>query len=188
MAEDEGMMGDLAPVHRFLTLIRNTPFFRALATPLDEVTRSDAQAYAAALGFPDAYPAVLDDWADAAAAAESLDTNSQAWEAEEQLRASLAWAAEDRFDARLLEVTLMRVAQEAQETALPAVEEAAAFLGIVDEGFRLAATGAAVQACHQAALVLAAGEDAGHPFSLRFSLFEAGRWPIGITGNSFNIF
>ena len=29
---------------------------------------------------------------------------------------------------------------------------------------------------------------ADHPFSLKYQLFESGRWPIGIAGSSFNIF
>ena len=65
-----------------------------------------------------------------------------------------------------------------------------------------AASGSASQACHHAALtLLAAGIDDpyadpddppvdpdNHPFMLRFRLFERGRWPLGITGNSLNIF
>ncbi|MGF1606820.1 MAG: hypothetical protein ACFB22_10820 [Rhodothalassiaceae bacterium] len=186
--DDADFTGELAAVARFLTLIRNTPFFQALAKPLDDMTRQEAQAYATALGFPDAYPAVLEDWYDAAAAAETLSLDSPAWEQEQQLRRALALEAEAQVDPRVLEVALTRIGQQAQEVLTPAAEEAAAFLGIVDEAFLLAAVGAGVEACHLAALVLATGHDATHPFSLKFSLFEAGRWPIGIIGSSFNIF
>ena len=51
------------------------------------------------------------------------------------------------------------------------------------------ATGAAVQTCHQAALLLAAqGGAPDHPFALKLQLFEHGRWPLGIVGMSLNIF
>ena len=179
---------ELASVQRFLTLVAHTPFYRALGQPLDPFTSREAQAFADAMGFPDTYPAALEDWVDAAAAAESLDVNNPAWDEEHRLRGVLAQEAELLNDPRTLEVALTRVAQAAQEALVPAIEESAALLGIVDEGFQQAALGAGVQACHQAALVLAAGHGADHPFSLKFSLFEAGRWPIAIVGSSFNIF
>ena len=50
------------------------------------------------------------------------------------------------------------------------------------------AAGAAAQAAYQAALVLATDGEADHPFALKFRLFEAGRLPLGITGNTFNLF
>ena len=60
--------------------------------------------------------------------------------------------------------------------------------GIEDQELIRAATGSALQSCHQAALVLAAGEEDAHPFALKYKLFEQGHWPIAITGSSFNIF
>ena len=60
--------------------------------------------------------------------------------------------------------------------------------GVVDPALVRAAAGAATQASYQAALVLAAGEDAEHVFAIKYRLFEAGRWPLGIAGMTFNLF
>ena len=59
-----------------------------------------------------------------------------------------------------------------------------------DEELIRAAVGAASQAIYQAGLLLAAEneEDQNHPFALKYRLFESGRWPIGVVGNSFHIF
>ena len=50
------------------------------------------------------------------------------------------------------------------------------------------AAGAAAISCHQAALALAANKDSNHIFISKFELFKAGRWPLIITNNNFNIF
>lgn len=178
----------LAGVRRFARLIPNTDWFARVGQPLDPVARDEARTYAAALGFPDAEPAILEDWQDAAAAAETLDLNTPAWEAEAQLRRDLALAAEAEVEPRVLELVMTGIAELAADPVREAAETTAALLGIHDEDFLRAASGGAVQACHQAALVLAAGQGAEHPFSLKFSLYEHGRWPVGIVGASFNIF
>ena len=61
---------------------------------------------------------------------------------------------------------------------------------VADEEILRAAMGAGVQICHLAALVLLSGHEdlEDHPFFHKFRLFEAGHWPIGIAGSSFNIF
>ena len=60
--------------------------------------------------------------------------------------------------------------------------------GLEDEGLMKAAIGEGVQACYQAALVIAAGVEDDHPFSLKFQIYETGWWPLGVMGNTFNIF
>ncbi|RMF13392.1 MAG: hypothetical protein D6757_08060 [Alphaproteobacteria bacterium] len=172
-------------------LVMRASWFRNLGDPLDEPVRETAEAYAQALGFPQALPAVLVEWQEAADALLTHDRDTPAFEAEEQLRAALTVAA----DANLLgpaEETLgegLRLVRAL--TALAAgrgAEDSARFYGIDDEGFLRAAVGAAVQSAHDAALVLAAGETAAHPLALKFHLFEQGRWPVSLIGNSLNIF
>ncbi|MCJ9429840.1 hypothetical protein [Kordiimonas marina] len=172
----------------FLALAENVRWFRALGETPDAETVKLARDYAAALGFPEAEPAFLPDWADAADAAESTDYNSPAWEAEEQLRAALTTDLLDALDEQTFEMVVAHVGQSVAETIEASTEEAAQDLRIVDEGFLMAASGAAAQACHQAALVAMAGAEDDHPFALRFQLFEKGHWPLGIVGNSFLIF
>ena len=74
-------------------VIRKIRWFGYLGQPLDIETESLTQSYLGQLGFPDAFPIVVEDWEDAAFAAETTDHNSEAWEVEEQLRADLSQEA-----------------------------------------------------------------------------------------------
>ncbi|MEX0645344.1 MAG: hypothetical protein WD076_08535, partial [Parvularculaceae bacterium] len=85
------------------------------------------------------------------------------------------------------------IADRVAEPAKEAMEQAASIWDVVDEGAQRLAVGAAVQAAHQAALALIAASDPEfdvehHPFAAKFKLFEFGRWPVGVVGNSFNLF
>lgn len=178
----------LSGVAAFIAVVNNMHWFRTLGEMPSDNDRRLAEAYGPALGFPEAEPAFLFDWEDAAAAAESNDINSPSWEAEEQLRASLT----DDLLSVLDEDTFEMVLTHINESTIPAIEaaaeDAADYLRIDDGEFVRAAAGAAVQAVHQAALVMLTGADDDHPFALRFRLFERGRWPIGVTGASFLIY
>ncbi|WP_417456373.1 hypothetical protein [Kordiimonas sp.] len=178
----------LKAVSPFLALAENVRWFRALGEAPDRRTVEIARAYAEALGFPDAEPAFLPDWAEAADAAENTEINSPAWEAEEQLRASLTDDVLAFIDEDTLTMVMTHVAQGVSEAIEAAAMETAEELRIFDEEFQRATAGAAVQACYQAALAAMTGAEEDHPFALRFQLFERGRWPIGIIGNSFLIF
>ncbi len=178
----------LKAVAPFLTLASNVRWFRTLGEEPDRRTVDLARAYANALGFPEAYPAFMADWEEAADAAENTEVNSPAWEAEEQLRATLTDDALDVLDEQTLEMVMTHVAQGTSEAIEAAAMEAAQELRIFDEEFVRATSGAAVQATYQAALAAMTGAEEDHPFVLRFQLFEKGRWPIGIIGNSFLIF
>jgi hypothetical protein len=57
--------------------------------------------------------------------------------------------------------------------------------GIADPMLTRVASGAAAQACHQAALAIAAAAGPDHLFAMKFRLFAAGRWPLGIVGDRF---
>lgn len=185
LLEDFPSLKSVAP---FVALASDVRWFRALGEDPDRETVKLAREYAEALGFPEAEPAFLYDWEDAASAAENTEFNSPAWEAEEQLRAALTDEVLLAIDGQVLEMVMTHVAQAVTESIDDAAKEAAEFLLIDDESFVLATSGAAAQAVYQAALVGMAGEEEEHPLSLRFQLFERGRWPIGIIGNSFLIF
>ncbi|MBV1901328.1 MAG: hypothetical protein KUG56_06610 [Kordiimonadaceae bacterium] len=178
----------LKSVAPFVDVANNVRWFRALGErPADHVV-GYARDYAGLLGFPEAEPVFLPDWEDAAFAAENPEVNSTAWEAEEQLRAALTNDVLSVVDDDTLQMVMASVAQ----SITPAIDEAAnevrEYMRIEDKAFVQAATGAAAQACYQAALVGMAGVDEDHPFVRRFQLFEAGHWPIAILGNSFLIF
>lgn len=178
----------LAAVARFAAAIPRVPWFAAVGERLSEAERDDALSYLAALGFPDAHVAQVESWEEAEGAASNPDWNSAWWEAEEQLRAALTVGALELVGESDLEAALTHVGASASEVANGAAAAAAASAGVSDEALVRAAAGAAVQASHQAALVLAAGGEEDHPFAIKFRLFEAGRWPLGVVGTSFNLF
>ncbi len=148
-----------------------------------------AHAYLSALGFPEAGPAEVGDWMEAEEAANNRDWNGAGWEAEEQLRAALSVQAVELVgDEQAVLVALTHVTSQASDAVHAAAEQAASRFGIDDDGLIRAAAGAATQGAYLAALVLAAGEDEDHAFAHKFRLFEAGRWPLGVSGATLNIF
>ena len=130
----------------------------------------------------------MENWEDAAFAASNPEFNSDWWEAEEQLRMGLTTMALELMSEEDLNLALTQVSATASDIVSKAVDAMAEEAGIEDQELIRAATGSALQSCHQAALVLAAGEEDAHPFALKYKLFEQGHWPIAITGSSFNIF
>jgi len=183
--EDFPSLKSVAP---FLAVAENVHWFRTLGERHYGETVSAARNYADLLGFPEADPVFLPEWEDAAAAAETTDYNSPAWEAEEQQRAVLTTDVLDVIDENVLEMVMTHVVTTVTPVIDAAAQEAAEYLRIDDEEFVRAASGAAVQACFQAALVGLVSPEDEHPFVKRFEIFEAGHWPIAIIGNSFLIF
>lgn len=193
--EDDGLEplvpGDyptLVAVARFTRTLDRISWFAAVGERLSPAERDDAQAYLSALGFPDAAVAAVADWEDAEAAARNPDWNTAWWEAEEQLRAGLIAEAMAFVEEAELMAALNHVTAAASQSANGAAAQAASRAGVADEALVRAAAGAAIQGGYQAALVLAAGAEEDHPFALKFRLFEAGRWPLGIVGATFNLF
>jgi hypothetical protein len=165
-------------------------WFSRLGEPLDERETALARLYLDGLGFPDADPALVSNWEDAAGAAETLDRDPIGWEAEEMLRTGLVSRVLERLDEEAANTALAYVAQKTGDTAKDAVEEAAAIDDVVDMDIIHAAAGALAQAANGAALVvLAEAEDDNppHPFLARWRLFARGRWPVGLAGSTYNI-
>ncbi|MCC3861686.1 hypothetical protein [Pseudemcibacter aquimaris] len=175
-------------VARFASMISQTEWFHHIGEPIEQNLLKDSRDYLEALGFPEGYPAEVLDWDDAIACLETNDWNSPAWEAEEQLAASLINEALEFIEEDVLEVALTNVTSKASEHITNAVESASMRWGIDDEEILRAAIGAAVQSCYQAALVIAAEGEEDHPFALKFRLFESGHWPLGVAGTTLNIF
>ena len=175
-------------LQRFAAATEGVRWFSHVGDPVEPGVAEVARAYLDALGFPDAEVAPVSDFTEAADAAESLDWDAAAWEAEEQLRAALTAQALEFFDEETLTAALLEVRARAGTAARIGIDEAAALFDETDENLINAAVGAAIQTCHQAALVLAAGAEGDHPFAIKFQLFEAGRWPIGLAGRSLNLF
>lgn len=183
----------LSRLSRFARGLDQIPWFANLGEPLTPGARAVANSYTQGLGFPEADVAILIDWEDAAAAAESLDWHSPAWEAEELLRADLTGRSLDLLSEEALKLSMALVAERVGDAARAAMEEASAIWDVTDDAARQLAVGAAVQAAHQTALLLIVANDPtfdadDHPFAAKFQLFEFGRWPVGVVGSSFNLF
>jgi hypothetical protein len=183
----------LARIRRFAHALERIPWFANLGEPLTPGAHAAARSYAEGLGFPDSEVAILVDWEDAAAAAENIDWDSPAWEAEELLRSDLTGRALETLSQEALNIGLTLIADRVAEPAKESMEQASFIWDVEDEGQQQLAVGAAVQAAHQASLVLIAAVDPAfdandHPFTAKFRLFEFGRWPVGIIGSSFNLF
>jgi hypothetical protein len=177
-------------------------WFAELGEPFDAPTGQVARAYLDTLGFPDADALQVSDWDDALDAAVSLDLNTQAWEAEEQLRAALMDEVLSAVSEEGLGVMLAHLAAQLAEPVPEMVDEALMMADEAPDAIRDLAVGAAQQAAHGAALALLAaavqaatyddmeaGEEAlNHPLLLRYRLFELGRWPLALTGRTLNLF
>ena len=177
-------------VKAFADSMNANAWFSRLGEPLDSREQALSRYYLDGLGFPEAEPALLSDWDDAATAAETLDRDPISWEAEEMLRTALVAQALERLDEHAVSAALAMIAQQTSETARDAVEDAAAISDVTDISLVHAAAGALAQAANGAALVVMAeadGEDDPHPFLARWRLFARGRWPVGLAGNTYNI-
>jgi hypothetical protein len=174
----------------FAESLNANTWFSRLGEPLDPRDRTLARAYLDGLGFPEAEPALLSDWSEAATAAESLDRDPVGWEAEEMLRAGLITRVLERLDEEAVNVALSQIGSKTHDSSRDAVEEAAAIDDIYDMELFHAAAGALAQAANGAALVIMAeaeDDEPPHPFLARWRLFARGRWPVGLAGASYNI-
>jgi hypothetical protein len=178
----------LIAIKRFALSLDRVPWFSTLGEAMGPELRACSRRYLDELGFPEAEMTPIASWEEASDAAASLDWDSDAWSREEQLRASMIDQALAQMDESALQVALTHAASLAADGIREGLENIAAIWDLEDQTLETAATGAALQAVHNAALLLAAGQGETHPFALKFQMFESGRWPIGVAGTSFNLF
>ena len=192
----------LSAVREFAARATRARWFAELGEPIDGETAHLARLYLDALGFPDAEPLPVMNWDDALDASESGDLNSEAWEAEEQLRAALTDRVLEGVSEEGLGVMLANLSAALAEPVAEMADEALMMADEAPDAIRDLAVGAAQQAAFGGALALAAaalemaenddqaaGEEAlGHPLLLRYRLFEMGRWPLALSGRSLNLF
>lgn len=178
----------LAPVADFAESLRHVSWFAAVGQALTDGERHEAADYLRAIGFPDAAIVPVSEWRAAEAATRSTQWSRAWWDAEERARADLLARAGKIHGAHELMTALSRVTLEASEVVLGAASIAAARSAIADPALARVAAGAATQAAYQAGLALAAGVGDMHPFAIKFRLFAAGRWPLGMVGDTFQIF
>ena len=178
----------LSLLARFAKGAGSARFMSRLGRQLSGTETKLAGRYLSALGFPDALVSPVPDFGAAAEAAESLDIDPAAWEASEQLRAALTVQAAEIMGEELLENALRDVMGYVAPAVQDAARDAAYGFDLEDEALVNLAAGAALRACYNAALVLLAGEDENHALALEYALFESGRWPVALTGQTFHLF
>ncbi len=178
----------LLRVKRFALNLDRVHWYASLGDALSEETIDTARNYLDLLGFPEAAVTPMTSFEEASDAALSMDLDSEAWAQEEQLRVGLVARTLEQMDEAALNVALTHASSLASDNIREALEDIAAIWDLEEGPLLNLLTGSAVQAVHHAALVLTAGETDPHPFAHKFRLFEAGKWPIGLAGLSFNIF
>ena len=178
---------DLAAVRAFASAIPRGSWFAACGEALTAGEQADAAAYLAALGMPDITIAGVAGWREAAATTQSPAWSRAWWDAETRAQAELQRRAAARFGAERM-LAALTVVTEAAASLSGAASLAMSDAGIADPALTRVAAGAAAQACHQAALALAAAAGPGHLFAVKYRLFAAGRWPLGIVGDRFFVF
>ena len=178
----------LAAVARFAESLRHVSWFAVVGQELSEEERREARDYLDAIGFANAQVAPVADWRGAEAATHDDDWSRAWWDAEEGARAQLLQDAGKMHGQHALLTALSRVTLEASDVVLGAASIAASRSGIADPALARVAAGAATQAAYQAALALAADAGEAHPFAIKFRLFAAGRWPLGLVARTFHLF
>jgi hypothetical protein len=174
----------LAPLRAFADAIPRGSWFAACGEALTASEQADAAAYLAALGMPGIAVAGVAGWPEAAATAQHPDWSRVWWGAETRAQSELQRLGEARFGAERL-LTALTAVTEAAAALSGAASLALSRAGVADPMLTRVASGAAAQACHQAALALAAAAGPDHLFAIKFRLFAAGRWPLGIVGDRF---
>lgn len=162
-------------------------WFAALGEPLTDGDRSDADAYARALGLGTLSLGQAHDWPEAERVLKAPDWSPGWWDREEALRQRLLAEAEARYPERALWTALTELTTEAGEVVHGKAATAAARMGDAAKASIHVAAGAAAQATYQLALARL-GRDSASPFESKFRLFAAGRWPLGVVGSRLILF
>jgi len=183
------LVAALAPLDDLRTRVRLASWFAAVGETLTAAERWDARAWLAGMGFASAGVEPVADWGRAADVAKSPAWSREWWDAEEKQRAALLARAAATIPEHELMAALSRVMELAASVTHGAAAIAAARAGVADQALSRVAAGAAAQSAYQAALAAIAHDGADeHPFSIKFRLFEAGRWPLGVSDGAFHLF
>ncbi len=174
-------MTGLDAVEALAASIPATPWFTRVGRPLSDSDRTDVTAYVAALDLAAGPVEPVATWREASRVAADPDWDRRWWQAEAREQRRLQAWAEERHGTQVTLTALTRVTEAALDPTRAAAEAAS------DEALSKVAAGAAAQACHLAALALAAGRPA-HGFVIKHRIFAAGRWPLGRVGERWYLF
>ena len=162
----------LAEIETLAASVARTPWFARVGQHLIEADREALSAYVTALGLDAGPIEAVATWKDASRIAADPDWDRRWWQAEAREQTRLQAWAEECHGVEATLSALTRVTEAALEPTRAAADSA------TDEALSRVAAGAAAQACHLAALALAAGKPA-HGFIIKHRIFAAGRWPLG---------
>jgi hypothetical protein len=174
-------MSEIERVDALAASIRATPWFARVGQALSENDRDTLSGYVAALGLDAGPIAPVATWKDAARVSADPDWDRRWWQAEAREQKRLQAWAEERHGPEVALKALTRVAEAALDPTRAAADAAGS------EALARVAAGAAAQACHLAALALAAGRTE-HGFIAKHRLFADGRWPLGRIGEQWYLF
>ena len=164
-------------------------WFACLGLGLTPSDVRDASAYLAALDYPFSTPVRgVPDWRAALALTRDPDWDHRWWDREEAERVRLMTLAEQRLGRLALLERLTAATELAAQVIHGAAAIAAEREGVADATLVRAASGAATMALHGATLARLAGQGPEHVFVRKYTLFESGRWPLGVVGGAFHLF
>lgn len=178
----------LSPLLGFARSLRTQSWFAAVGEPPGESELQDCRDYLDGLGLKHAAVTGTRTWRDAEAVTRSPDWNHLWWMAEQEARQALLSQANARHGETNVLIALTEVTHEVSEIVLGAASAALSREGLADPALARVAAGAATEAAYQAGLALAADAGDMHPFAIKFRLFAAGRWPLGLVDRTFHIF
>ena len=182
---------DLAGLRAVRDLAARIPaesWFAAVGEPLTDSEKDDACAYLRALSVGDIGVTGVVSWAEATRITNDPNWDQSWWRAEEDERLRLKTELERNYSETVLLRSLTLVTQTASAVVHGAAAIAAGRADVADEGIIRAAARAATQACYLMALATAADTGGSHLFTIKYSLFAAGRWPLGIVDGKLHLF
>lgn len=168
--------------------IRTASWFAACGEALTAPEIAEADAYLAALGFAGTPVRGVAGWMAAASILRDPAWLPDWWDREEAERARLLAAAEATLPRAGVLAALSEATADGSTIVHGLAAVAAARAGIADPALIRVAAGAGTQAAYQAALARLGGAGDDHAFAVKFRLFQAGRWPLGITAGIFHLF
>ncbi|MSP52268.1 MAG: hypothetical protein EXQ91_07755 [Alphaproteobacteria bacterium] len=189
MSEDDVDIDDypsLVAGVRFMKSIGSVPWFARAGEPLDEETIADAQAYAEALGFMDVTVAAVE-WSEVASLADEADIDPRSIEVE--LATVLANEAAAEVGGDNVVAVMADTRNAIDKAVLPLIRQCLKTLDVDGNPDQIveAALDVAQRSFQGALLVILALAPEDHVFARKFRLFERGRWPLGIIGNTFHV-
>ncbi|MGE5147476.1 MAG: hypothetical protein ACM3N5_12055 [Candidatus Eiseniibacteriota bacterium] len=178
----------LDEVARFTARLRQRSWFAAVGQPANDAETATARDYLAGLGLSDLAIEWVSGWRAAEHATKASGSPADWWQAEEDERQALLRIVRRTMAEADYLAAMNSVVLEATEVVIGPAIAAASRQNVVDPALTKVAAGAATQACHHAALAIAAAAPDDHPFTLKFRLYAGGRWPLGAVGDTFYLF